>query len=433
MQTHPHRVAWITLLTGFLLFCAFCAGGIWLVRYFLFDWTMGLHTTVYVSRGTIGVLAQNDTVEQNVRDQFGIGSGDRVSTDELAQGELSFRDPLDQDTVVATVQLMAGSELELRQAHRPRFFGDDPFSIRLTAVSGTLEVVIAAGLEREVRLEIEGGGRTVRLDQAGHYAVSMDTTAMTVQVWRGEALMINQAGQTKLVERDQEGTLGVDGQFVVTGAAINLVRNHAFEEVDEDQFPLGRWGCWDGEIEAVDESDDSPPGGIWERVIFQGRPAMHIVRTSGQQLGHGETFCGQTLGLDVSEYESLVIRANLYIVSHSVPGCGQEATECALMLRLDYRNGQGNDYQWLHGFYSHFEGPVVAEWPLQCGSCAQPHERINGGRWYTFESEDLIAGLPEELIDLRPVRIHSITFDSSGHQYEVYVGDVSLIAQSSSD
>lgn len=93
------------------------------------------------------------------------------------------------------------------------------------------------------------------------------------------------------------------------------------------------------------------------------------------------------------------------------------------MLRMDYRHGD-RVYQWFHGFYA---VPLLAEqgYPLRCSSCAQDHEAINEKAWYTYDSGNLISVFPP---DQRPDSIVGIWFYASGHQYDVYVSEVSLLA-----
>lgn len=425
----PHRLAWVTLVISFVLFCVTSASALWLIRYVLFDLPMNLNTMVYVSRGTIGVLAISDTTERNVRDRIRLDSGDRISTDDLSQGFISFDDPLNTDRVIATIQLMPGSEVNLKRATRPRFFGDGSFSVQLSGAVGDFEVVVASRLEREVLVEIESNGRRLRLDQAGTYLVHVDESVFRVTVQRGVALLIGRANQTKLLEANEVGSLDNSGNFTVRRSSVNLVQNALFEEGGaEASLPVG-WGC-NNIIDPVYDAEGNSipqPRGVYERTTFQGRLALHIRRIANQPLNHGETFCEQPLNISVDGYQRLVIRTNFYVVDHSVPGCGQQASECALMLRVKYRGADDPENvirEWIHGFYTFYDD--TTGWRLRCDTCTLDHERINKGTWYTFESENLME-VPIDFQNRRPIEIVNIRFYSSGHQYEVYVTDVSIL------
>lgn len=428
---NPHHLAWVTLITSFTFFCVISVSTLWLIRYVLFDLPMDLNTVVYVSRGTIGVLALSDTTERNVRDQVEINNGDRISTDDLSQGHITFHDPLHTDRVVATLQLLPGSEINLKKATRPRFLGDSAFAISLTEASGDFEIVVANDLARDVLLEIESSGRRLRLDQGGTYLIHVDENVFRVTVQRGMALLIGPQNQTKLLETDEVGTLDSFGNFIVQAPSVNLIQNANFAEGGSEAVLPATWGC-NNIIDPVYDSEGNSipqPRGIYERTTFQGRTVLYIRRVSSQSLNHGETFCEQPLNVDVSGYQRLVVRANFYVVSHSVPGCGQQASECALMLRIKYRSADDPENvvrEWIHGFYTFYD--ETTGWRLRCDTCTLDHERVNRGTWYTFESENLME-VPIDFQNRRPVEILNVRFYASGHQYEVYVTDVSILVE----
>lgn len=437
MRKHPQRIAWITLIASLVVFCAFCFASVQFIQYVLFEWPVDLNSRVYVSKGTITVLSSNENAARPVRDQFLINEGDRISTDESAQGHLTFRDPLNLDTVVATVQLLADSQVEVRTATRPRFFGDSVYSIRLSEASGSIEVVISMDLERDVRMEIDSGGQKIRLDQAGSYLINADQDAVRVIVQRGEALLVDRNNNTRLVKPEQEGLVSDSTLLVTPVTLVNLVENDDFSDPGAEETISQPWGCSRRADTVLDANGTQipQPNGIVERVIFEGRPAVHISRLSNTELNHAENWCLQPLnGLDVRGYSSLVIRVKMYLVYHSVSGCGQQASECVLMVRLKYRNArnleQASQSQYIHGFYIHYD-PRGTGYPIQCADCATQHDHVNAETWFTFETENLISNV-SDLADLRPLILDEIQFDSSGHEYEVYVSEVSIIAESAS-
>ncbi len=435
MLKNPHRLAWITLLSALLLFIVVCFGIVSLGRYILFEWPINMETTLYVSRGTAGMLRSNDLGERNVRDQAVINSGDRISTDELAQSSLVFTDPFNPDIVVATIQLRANSQVKLTSARRPRFFGDDPYRMVLEELQGTLEVVVTPGLEREFQLEVNTIAGDVRIETPGTYTITTQSNQMLVTTEVGQALVVSSTRGGQLVNSGQHARISPQTQTISDFEAINLVQNSSLAPPPSGSgavMPLG-WGCG-----ARPESGNDTPVtlGTYGPADFQGRDAFHIQRLSSVQLLPARSFCLQFFtgtanqqGLDVSQYDSLRIRVRMYLVQHTLPGCGQLATECVLMVHLRYRNAADptsvRDYY--QGFYiSPADG---LGWPRKCDSCANDHLHVNAGVWYTFESADLIQGLPTDLRDLRPITLEFIEFYASGHGYEVYVDEVSLFAQ----
>jgi hypothetical protein len=99
-----------------------------------------------------------------------------------------------------------------------------------------------------------------------------------------------------------------------------------------------------------------------------------------------------------------------------------EGSECPLMIRIKYEDQDGEEREWIHGFYSAYTMP---EWPLTCPSCRQDHDRVRSGVWHTFESGNLADILPDE------VKMHTLKemrFYASGHAYDVFIDEVSLLA-----
>jgi hypothetical protein len=60
----------------------------------------------------------------------------------------------------------------------------------------------------------------------------------------------------------------------------------------------------------------------------------------------------------------------------------------------------------------------------------QEHERINDNTWFTYDSGNLLNLLtsPEQRAELGPVTLIDLRVYSSGHQYDVDISDVALIA-----
>lgn len=427
MFGNPQRVAWITVLTGFVVFCVICTGTIYGVRWFLFDSTVGLQVTASVSQRTIIIASPDDVAPKAVTNETVLNRGERVITDEGAQASVTFHD---RDTVLSTVQLMPASRVRLRNTSRPRFgLGENPFIIQLDDALGNLYVTIAPHLEHNIRLEMaDANGRRVRLDEAGYYLVTINDDTISVAVRQGQAVLVTDDNRSKLVQVDQTGQIDGTGAInVATNVQFNLIKNSLFEG---DPGPDGslppNWGC---EILRPDNPDET--GGDFEYMQFQDRLAMRLVR-NGPELGHGETKCSQVLrGIEVADYESLRLRVTMYLSDHDVSACGMEGTECVLMIRLRYyrqfdlENGGQTEGDWIQGFYVYYDPAKGGR--TRCGACFNEHQHVNGNTWFTFESGDFVLDLPTDDRNLRPVELIGIEFYSSGHSYDAYVSEVTLI------
>ena len=87
-----------------------------------------------------------------------------------------------------------------------------------------------------------------------------------------------------------------------------------------------------------------------------------------------------------------------------------------------HQDQDGDRREWVHGFYTTHDPGL--EWPLRCDTCPIEHERVAPGRWYTYESGNLMVLLPETQ---RPESIVSFRFYASGHAFSVYVAELSLL------
>jgi hypothetical protein len=156
--------------------------------------------------------------------------------------------------------------------------------------------------------------------------------------------------------------------------------------------------------------------------------ALRLLRGDGA-ISHGETRCLQSLGtgmggLDVSGYNSVSIRATFRIESQTLSACGIDGSECPLMLRMDYIPAGGGDaVSWFHGFYAFVDPNRL--FPQSCLSCNEQHERVTPDTWYTYESHNLFEIFAPEA---QPKSILNLRFYASGHQYDVYVNEVMLLA-----
>lgn len=191
--------------------------------------------------------------------------------------------------------------------------------------------------------------------------------------------------------------------------------------------PFG-WSCTNG------PASNLPVGNYFQDTAPDGRRSFRLVRGSGADT-NGYTRCDQSFGdgLDVSAYDSLHLQSMFYVQSQSLNGCGQEGSECPMMFRIRYKFSPTGDpsqlieTEWVHGLYTVPLAPAqeTAGWKRQCGTCLQPHIRILGQTWYVYQSGNLFDVIPDER---RPVIITQVEFFAEGHQYDVYVDDVSLLA-----
>lgn len=431
-RVNPQRLAWITMLTALVIFFALCAGTVLLIRWVVFESPTSLNTTLYVGQGTVGLWEPDQSSEKAVRGSDTVGPDNRLSTDNLSQGYIAFTDPYSGD-LVATVLLRNGSTATFNTASRPRFsLSDNPYIIRLTKVTGRVEIWVRAGLDREARIEIVAPLGTAHINEGGNFWIDSRSDALQVTA-RSGSLTLSYGDQALHLAQGTEAQVNQgDAAIVTEPGPIDLLPNWDFAQVSPglvagdgsgtaSDWPV-EWNCsWDPSAQYQDA-----PAGTWKFTTVGGRPVIHIVRMMQPDPGPGKTGClkypGGHDGLDVTQYATLRLRVTMQVHYQSLSACGSVGSECPVMLFMSYEDKDGNEYGWYHGFYAEYR---PNEGRTTCDSCLQPHEQINKDAWYSYESGDLFSDLPS---DRRPAKISFLRFYADGHQYDVMLNEVALVA-----
>ena len=407
------------MLSALVIFCLLCVSVFVFARWLVFESPTELKVTINVGRGTVG-LAEPDSDEKAIRTNATVGRDNRLSTDNTSQGYMAFSDPYSGD-ILATIMLRKNSVATLSTANRPRFsMSDNIYVIRVTGASGRFEVWVGDDLQRELRLEISGPLGTAHIETSGHYLIDTTTEYMTLNARLGTATLISRAGPTQHLSMSTEGTIRLGENAIQTRPGpVDLLPNWNFDQSQD--WPV-EWNC----THEYSPDNQSGPPGRWYFTRVDGRGAVHIERMQPQP-GPGTTLCNQYLSgpdgqLDVSQYDGLRLRLTMQVHHQSLSACGVIGTECPVMLHISYEDKNGNRRSWYHGFYAEYR---PNEGRTACGECLEEHEQINKDAWYTYESGNLFTDWPE---DLRPASIEFIEFRAGGHQYDVMLSEVALIA-----
>lgn len=415
----PERIAWITMLGGLALFIFLCIGTVIFARWLVFESPTSMNVYVHVGQGTVGLRSPDSTNEQAIRGNAGVDINDRLSTDNLSQGYIAFSDPYSGE-MVATVMLRNGSTATLQRASRPRFnLSANAYSIRVNNVTGSLEVWVSDGIERNVQLDIETPLGRLHIEEKGNFLITANAGTLTVTARDGNATLYGPDGTLQSVSETRAASIHQgDSAIALEPGPIDLLPYSTFDS----EWPEG-WIC----AHQPDRNFPNAPGGDYEYSSADGRPIIHLWRYDSGPTS-AKTGCFQRLGqnsdgLDLKQYESVRLRVTMKVDHQSLSACGIAGSECAIMLRIEYVSQEdGVTRQWYHGFYSVYrpnEGLRI------CDSCWEPHEQVNPGAWYTYESVDLLSEWPK---DLRPAAIKEIEFYASGHEYDVMLNEVALIA-----
>ncbi|MEL6271259.1 MAG: hypothetical protein AAFR22_15735, partial [Chloroflexota bacterium] len=305
------------------------------------------------------------------------------------------------------------------------------YQVVLRANQGTFDIYIPDALPRETSLTLNlPYGVVVDVSESGQYTLSVTEEQIEINTRSGRAAILPvERSQARSIATGQIGVYSVgSGRATVRNEHQELIPNNIFTSQPVDFEPVedgasvtfDLWNC-------TDRTQTVTPGAL-EWVRFQGRLALHIVRTGTQ--AHGETGCIQPLGdsaqsgSPVDGYTNLTLRSTFYIEDQSLSGCGVAGSECPLMLLIDYIDTEGDRNKWFQGFYARVD--PLSEYPTRCNSAGcEEHKAINGGAWYVYESGNLLNSLPA---DRQPQSILNVQFYASGHEYDVYISELSLLA-----
>ena len=428
------QIAWGTVLLAFALFCVlFLISGLAL-HYFLFESTIPMPTRLTVGRGTtIATEANLELTVVRSSEPYSLENGYNVSTDDVGQAMLTFYDDrAGEQQVIATAILHGNSSVDLRQITRPRFtWSTSGYTVRLTKFDGRMELRILADMP-DVNFTIQTEqGAEIRFLEGGRYGITANVAQVRVEPHSGSAELtvgtyerILQAGDRVMYDVNFSEVTNLPPR-------INLIENNTFNDsnvfASNPTIAPSAWGCY------TDANDNAL--GTFGLANMNGRPVLHFLRAS--TVAYGETGCATALtsdgrpGIDIRGYQYLSLEALFRIDRQSLSGCGERGSECPLMMRLEYQPAVSNpDPYWIHGFYLWNSNP---SYPATCLTCSQEHEIVNTGNWYRYRSENLLnrfALLPPEM---QPVRLLALRVYASGHEYDVYLDEVSLFASEGTD
>ena len=437
----PERIAWIVMLGAFLLFCTVTLTTVFGIYHYLFRSTVAMSAVLQVSKGTVGITGPDLIVAaERERDDL-TNSVTSVSTDSLSQATIQFKDlgesGAEAAELLAAVTLQGNTQVTFNHANRPRFeWSQNPQSIQFSRLIGSLDILIAGVSEHPFLMDFYTD--SLSSDKGVHVAFNSNGR-FRLTVSEDEVRLLNLAGEAVAFFRDDQHRreLARSGhELVVRIGARSMTQFPARTNVlmhgeisllkgDEVTQALNAWRC-------SIRQEQAPPGDF-SLVRFDGRVGLRLRRLNNAQ-SNGEVRCTQTFdgeGLDVREYDTVRVLTTFLPNYQNLSVCGRAASECPLMLQINYsyldNAGRSRDDQWYRGFYYAPDISGVAR--KRCDTCIQDHLDINQAVWYTFDSDNLLNLIAEEE---RPARIKSVSFYASGHQFDTLVSEMALLLGNSS-
>jgi hypothetical protein len=262
----------------------------------------------------------------------------------------------------------------------------------------------------EIKLEVPQG--EVLIKESGQYSLITSNSETQISVLQGQALA-NSGDRRITLLTDQRGVLPSSEQ--VRGpldTERNLLVNGDFSRSWEEWVRLG----------PNIEISDQPP--IEMTVSDEsGEPALKFERVG---IGHADAGIRQIINQDVTDFESLRLVINMRIMNQSLGVCGQQGSECPLIIRIEYTDINGVTQTWQQGLYA--VGNVGPDTPDVCVACPPPlneHEHVTYQQYVFYESENLLEKLGQ--LNILPRQIESVTVIASGHSFEAELVDVALM------
>ncbi|MCC7162019.1 MAG: hypothetical protein IT331_05975 [Anaerolineae bacterium] len=415
----PERMAWIVLFGAFFA----CIALTLLVPLFGFQFVR--YSTVPVNAllqaaplradqvAPVRVTLPNVTLPLAVIDPATITENSRVETDttDNSRAFMTFFDN-------STATIYKNSQIVLSEMRQPQFgVSEQPNSIVIEQSRGIVRYGVASPLSfsenssaRPTRFLV----RTPHFDvwlNPGSYSLDVTDNVSQVSVREGSAAIRSRDGSRELLVGQGQRVIAERSKPLADPipAAQELIVNGEFtSEIDCSPNATGPWRCY---------SDQGGDGGVVNGsagVVTKGdRRAVQIRRTGSEQ-NSAITGITQTIDRDVSDYRSLTLSADVRVEGHNLSGGGYLSTEYPLILRIRYRDIDGNEREYVRGFYSQND----TNNPTANG------ELLPQGQWIPIDSSNLLASLP-----IKPFHILSLEIYASGWDYESYVSNVRLKAE----
>lgn len=399
MQKNPERIAWLVMLGAFAVFLMLCAAIPFGARYYLLYTTSTKPALLEVVGGTVSVQERGSVAPIAVTRSKDLTEGSVIETNVNSRGILTFLDG-------STMTLFPDTLISLPSMRTPAFgWSEAPITIEVEQTRGRIRVGAAQlfggnARAREFKIATPHLLATV---SAGSYAIDAGTDSSQVTVRDGSAQVFAQ-GRTVTINRGQR-TVVTRGEppLPALPAALDLIVNGDFKDP--------RTRGWNDTIE-IPSNPNSPSGSI-SNVTLDNRIATRIQRAGSNQTS-AITGIVQQINKEISDYRTLRLAADVRVHSHSLSGGGILSSEYPLIIRLRYRDVNGSEAEWVHGFYVQNS----TNNPTNNG------ESIPLDVWYPFESGNLF-----ETLDPKPFYLVSMQIYASGWDYESYVSGIRFIVE----
>jgi len=421
-QAVSTRRAWRVLIVSFLTFTVLVSGaGAGLLSY-----------RTHATRGRTAKVTQIVTgVQASVQKHQQIDRKVLAEGDVLDEGD-TVRTPQDTRVRIAlfdgtSVELSGGTTMTIERLRSSQYL-DRSATIVLQQDTGRVIVGTSTDtgfVRANVAVRTHSGTIEARQPETSFRVLVLpeqdnapETTS--VSVLGGPAVSVTGAGQQVMVNNGQQTTVPIG--LTPTAPTVKqreLVANGTFPfDAHDIGKPTTRWH----EISPGDNSDGVVQGSaelIPDAVVRgQKTTALHFVRTGGNvdndQVGLEQLF---SFG-ELDEFDQVTLTADVRVVSQSLSAGGDIGSEYPLIILLRYEDNRGQaqpDKGW--GFYMQNDAGNRTNNGTLVG---QP--QLVPNTWTPF-TVDL------KMIKPAPYKLVGLQVYASGHDYDAYIANVSIVAK----
>jgi hypothetical protein len=421
-------VAWLVVLLGTVTFVALAVGVPWLARRYLRTATVEEVATAECKIGSCSMAIGGTRLV--VRPEDGpqdLREGQEFATDSNSEALIRFVD----DSVV---NLDHNSAIVVQQLRRPRFESSEQrrridFLARPTLPGANASLALGTSWsDGDYVVSTALGTLSVLPETRAH--VDVDASRLSVRVHEGSVLVAGNGdgaefGDAVAVARDERTEVRAGSPpDTAQEALVNIVEDGSFElppSGDHWRYRID----WPG-----DPPDDEQPQWGRHQVLDGGRSVIRIERLDSESRSADVVYERQLDDYDVRGASRVELRAQLRVVTQSLPLGGERGSELPLILKLTYESEDGEQFGWAAGFHATEPGPDVPPGKYVLSDDKYVNTQVPLGSWYAFTSGNLLDsqtdGSFEDFGWPRPARLKRLEIIASGHDYAADVDDIAV-------
>lgn len=414
------RSAWRILLVSFACFSLLVAGLTAGFTTYRANATKprGGNLRQIVTGNQVQVRSRQQSFWHDIAEGGSVSEGDTIRTGDDTQIKLSLFDD-------SLVELSANTEVTFDRLRASQYINKNA-AIDLQQDHGRLIVTANPNtIYNRVLVDVRSHGSTVEARQPGtRFRVLVlpgqqeDPGRVDVSVLNGPDVTVEGAGQRVTVANGQQSIVSVGAPPTAPSVKQrDLVENGAFQlgANAHDQMPTH----WEG---IADDGGDGAGIRATEEIVpetIRGQPvnALHFSRAGGN-VDSDLIGLRQPLAFsELDEFDSVVLSADVKIISHSLSGGGTLGSEYPVVFLVRYVSAKNEPIEVGRAFYTqNDDGNRTATNVLQ-------GTQIKPGVWADTFHFDLKQAYPA------PYKLVSIQVYASGHDYDAYIANLSIVAK----